>query len=177
MQRTSEITMKVAGAIAVATAVGFLVRAWLRRSNKVDGSDKANCGGYHGKQKKCPIRPVEKIEGRGFTRNELQEYDGVRKSDIYVSVKRVVYEVAPQFYGPGKPYHIYAGREISRCLAKADLTGKEADKHWVPGCKDEEIAQLEEWVKRFESKYPVMGWYLPDKEFFSSVGAVEDDAE
>ncbi|KAG8349000.1 Cytochrome b5 like Heme Steroid binding domain [Trypanosoma vivax] len=111
------------------------------------------------------IRPVEPIKKQAFNAESLSVYDGVQNRDIYVSVKETVYEVAPQFYGPGESYHVYAGKEISRCLAKCDLTGTEANKHWLPGTSQEELGKLEKWVSVFETKYPVVGWFVWDEEF------------
>ncbi|SCU68072.1 cytochrome b5-like Heme/Steroid binding domain containing protein, putative [Trypanosoma equiperdum] len=145
--------VKVGKVLAVAAAVSVISRAIIQRLYKLH---KIHCHRGQG------IRPVKPIVQRSFTADELQEYDGVRKSDVYVSVKGVVYEVAPQFYGPGQPYHIYAGREISRCLAKSDLTGDEINKDWRPGSTEEELQQLEGWVKKFESRYPVVGWFIWD---------------
>ncbi|KAH9577209.1 Cytochrome b5-like heme/steroid binding domain [Trypanosoma melophagium] len=154
-------------AVTAAAAAGVLCPLLLSRYMK-RGADKEKKGGDHAnrKQEKHTIRSVKSIERHPFKKEDLLEYDGVKKDSIYVSVKLVVYEVAPQFYGPGQPYHLYAGREISRSLAKSDLTGKELDKDWAPGTSEEELQQLEQWVAKLKSKYPVVGWYVPEEEFY-----------
>ncbi|RNE99541.1 hypothetical protein TraAM80_08134 [Trypanosoma rangeli] len=168
-QLRSGETAKVVCLIIVAAASGILLRnLFLCYKNRQCGKEdrpEGNC--IFGRKKKVLIRPVSAIECRGFTKEELQEYDGIRKSDIYVSVKGVVYEVAPQLYGPGKSYHVYAGREISRCLAKSDVSSKEANKDWEHGFSKEEMAVLDWWANKFNSKYPVVGWFVPDKDFYT----------
>lgn len=116
------------------------------------------------------IRPVVAVNQRGFTPEELRKYNGIDNEKVYVSLKRRVYEVAPHFYGPGHDYHVFAGQEASRALAKSDLTGKELNKYWVD-CTEEELEQLETYVDTFESKYPVVGWYIPDASFFPKESA------
>lgn len=125
----------------------------------------------HGKHNKASdvkvdgIRPVSSLPKRGYTKEELSQFDGVKNTRIFVSLKRKVYEVAPQFYGPGAAYHIFAGKEASRCLAKSLLDGKDANKNWVD-CTEEELETLDEYVEKFESKYPVVGWFIPDSSFY-----------
>ncbi|RNF18743.1 uncharacterized protein Tco025E_04485 [Trypanosoma conorhini] len=159
---------KVAGFIIASAAAGILLRSLLLRYNRwfeKDSRSGGNC--FFGSKPNPTIRPVPALRRRGFTREELGEYDGARKSDIYMSVKGVVYEVAPQLYGPGQPYHVYAGHEVSRCLAKSDLTGQEANKDWTHGCSKEEMEALDWWANKFNSKYPVVGWFVPDEDFYT----------
>ncbi|KAK7196282.1 Cytochrome b5-like Heme/Steroid binding domain containing protein [Novymonas esmeraldas] len=111
------------------------------------------------------IRPVTSIVKKGYTREQLAQYDGVKNERIFMSVKMKVYEVAPHFYGPGQHYHIFAGTEASLALARADLTGKYLNQYWV-NCSEEELEVLEEYVEKFNSKYPIVGWYVPDEAFY-----------
>uniref|UniRef100_A0A0A9XA70 Putative steroid-binding protein 3 n=1 Tax=Lygus hesperus TaxID=30085 RepID=A0A0A9XA70_LYGHE len=111
------------------------------------------------------IRPVEPIVQRGYTKEELAMYDGIHNQHILVSLKRKVYEVGHQFYGAGEDYHVFAGKDVSRCMAKATLAESEMNKDWI-NCTEEELQRLEEYVRRFDSKYPVVGWFLPDNTFY-----------
>lgn len=111
------------------------------------------------------IRPVSIITQRGYTKEELSKYDGEHNSRILVSVKRKVYEVGHHFYGPGQSYHVFAGKEISRSLAMNKITDEESNKYWA-NCSEEELNRLEEWAKKFESKYPIAGWFIPDNSFY-----------
>ncbi|KPI85931.1 hypothetical protein ABL78_5015 [Leptomonas seymouri] len=130
-------------------------------SSACEGGSSANSSNPAGKG----IRPVSNIPKKGYTRDQLAQYDGVKNERILMSVKMKVYEVAPQFYGPGQHYHIFAGTEASRALAKADLTGKCLNQYWV-NCTEDELEVLEEYVEKFNSKYPVVGWYVPDEAFY-----------
>ncbi|EER19041.1 membrane associated progesterone receptor, putative, partial [Perkinsus marinus ATCC 50983] len=56
----------------------------------------------------------------GWTAAELSAYDGPNDTPILIGVKGKVYNVwtRPDFYGPGGGYHVFAGRDASRLLAK-----------------------------------------------------------
>ncbi|NCF40367.1 MAG: hypothetical protein GWP75_09650, partial [Planctomycetia bacterium] len=66
---------------------------------------------------------------RDFTLEQLKKFNGVVTEDdkfnpdagkIYISLKGEVYDVtaAANMYGPGASYHLFAGRDASRALAK-----------------------------------------------------------
>ncbi|EPY34796.1 hypothetical protein STCU_01306 [Strigomonas culicis] len=148
----------------VLTALQHSKAAALQKVDQLRGKKGAHGGAGHVHQRGT-IRPVAKQPPRGFTKEELAEYDGVKKEQIFISLKRKVYEVAPHFYGPGQSYHVFAGKEASRCLAKSQLNDAEANKYWVD-CNDEELETLNEYVDLFESKYPVVGWFVPDNSFY-----------
>lgn len=140
--------------------VALLLKKW---RNAV--TDKLDPKGAAERKKKAGIRPVATVPQRGFTKEELAEYDGVKNEKIYMSVKLKVYEVAPHFYGPGQHYHVFAAKESSRPLAKSVLNNDEANKTWE-GCTPEELETLEEYVTKFDEKYPVVGWFIPDQSFY-----------
>lgn len=140
--------------------LGMMGHRWgvaLKKRLCGEGASSASSGGN--------IRPVSSVPKRGYTREQLAQYDGVKNERILMSVKMKVYEVAPHFYGPGQHYHIFAGTEASRALAKADLTGKYLNQYWV-NCTEEELEVLEEYVEKFNLKYPVVGWYVADEAFY-----------
>ncbi|CUG31274.1 cytochrome-b5, putative [Bodo saltans] len=112
------------------------------------------------------IRPVAPREQRAFTKEELASFNGVEKPSIYVSVKNVVFDVAPQLYGNGAPYHIYAGKEISRALAKSRVDDVLCNKDFVKDVTSKEMDTLDLWFKKFEGKYAVVGWYVPDDTYY-----------
>nr|CCC90042.1 conserved hypothetical protein [Trypanosoma congolense IL3000] len=146
--------LKIGTGILATAALAMVARGVLRRLGRLPTGSICSRGG------KKEIRPVESIVKRGFTASELSKHNGEDGSDVYISVKGVVFEVAPQLYGPGQSYHVYAGREIGRCLAKNDTDGTEINKHWLPHSTEEELERLEVWMKKFESKYPVVGWFV-----------------
>lgn len=60
------------------------------------------------------------------------------------------------FYGPGGPYHLFAGKDASRALAKMsfeekDLTGD------ISGLGVFELEALQDWEYKFMSKYVKVG--------------------
>jgi hypothetical protein len=54
----------------------------------------------------------EKIELRDFTIEQLRKFDGSDNLPIYISLKRVVFDVssAQDFYGAGSGYNCFAGK-------------------------------------------------------------------
>lgn len=101
-----------------------------------------------------------------FTAERLAEYNGENGKPIYISVKGVVYDCTSGagFYGPGKGYAVFAGREASRPLGKMKISAEEANAGWS-NLTPEHLKTLDEWFAKFESKYPVVGKFEPDAEF------------
>lgn len=123
----------------------------------------------------------EPIVERDFTMEQLRDYtgggeemsdrDGAVKvldenhepepeTPIYVALKGVVYDVSSSrsMYGKGAGYHCFAGRESTRAMAKfsfeeADL----ADPYNEDGFGMFERNTLDEWIMKFEFKYPKVG--------------------
>ncbi|KAH9578261.1 Cytochrome b5-like heme/steroid binding domain [Trypanosoma melophagium] len=108
---------------------------------------------------------------RLFSAAELSKYNGESGAPIYISVMGVVYDcsAAAEFYGCGASYHVFAGKDITRCLAKMLLTDAEANAGWC-NLADEHRETLDEWVAKYSAKYPVVGQFAPD-ELFDSRGA------
>ena len=111
------------------------------------------------------IRKAAPVEPRAFTKEDLAVFDGNQRPEVYVSVKGVVYEVAPQHYGPGQSYHVFAGKDISRCLALSIVGSGPSNKDWTIGITPEQLKTLDGWNDMFKSKYPVVGWLAADPSF------------
>ncbi|KAG0239397.1 cytochrome b5-like heme/steroid binding domain-containing protein [Mortierella sp. GBAus27b] len=93
-----------------------------------------------------------------FTHEELRKYDGTKGEPIYVAIKGKVYDVSGKedMYGPQGKYHVFAGKDASKALAKSSL--EEAD--CIPdisGLNDEEVKVLNNWVEFFEKRYTSPG--------------------
>lgn len=101
-----------------------------------------------------------------FNAEALAAYTGADGGSIYVSVKGVVYDVTKgaDFYGPGKSYGVFAGKDVSRCLGKMEVNDKEANAGWR-NLNEEHMSQLNDWAERFQKKYPVVGTFQPDAHF------------
>lgn len=59
----------------------------------------------------------------------VQEFDGSNGKPIYIGVMGEVFDVseASNFYGEGGPYHLFAGRDASRSLAKSSFEEHDLD--------------------------------------------------
>jgi membrane-associated progesterone receptor component len=138
---------------------------WSRSQGTKDDEDDEE------KQKKgATAAPPAIPEGemRKFTSNDLTRFRGENGGPIYVSVKNKVYDCTSgaAFYGPGKTYAVFAGREASRCLGKMLISDEEANANW-DDLLPEHMQTLNEWDAKFESKYPIVGTFEPDEEFFA----------
>ncbi|XP_037447575.1 membrane steroid-binding protein 1-like [Triticum dicoccoides] len=93
------------------------------------------------------------------TEKELGLYDGSDpKKPLLIAINGQIYDVTQSriFYGPGGPYALFAGRDVSRALAKmsfelSDLTGD------VSGLGPLEVEALQEWEQKFMGKYVKVG--------------------
>jgi len=101
------------------------------------------------------------IEPKDFWKEEeLKQYDGTLDPEgpILVAVNGKVFNVykGRHFYGPGCEYHIFAGRDATRLLAKGKLE-EETQEEKGRDLTMAERATLQGWLWTFESKYDVVG--------------------
>ena len=95
-----------------------------------------------------------------FTREELSEYDGRRKKEVYLGCKGYVFDVGKsQSYRPGAPYSIFAGRDATIGLAKMSLDPVDLETRDTSRLTETEVNTLEQWFKQFKEhyKYPIVG--------------------
>ncbi|KPA81869.1 putative mitochondrial hypothetical protein [Leptomonas pyrrhocoris] len=121
------------------------------------------------KKKKAGTKPAADTgEMKKFTAKDLAHFTGENGSRIYVSVKNKVYDCTSgaAFYGPGKAYAVFAGKEVSRCLGKMLIGEEEANANW-DDLLPEHMQTLDEWDAKFESKYPVIGTFEPTDEYYA----------
>ncbi|KAJ6862121.1 hypothetical protein NC652_039076 [Populus alba x Populus x berolinensis] len=94
-----------------------------------------------------------------FTADQLLQYNGTNPSNpIYVAIKGRVFDVTTgkSFYGPGGSYAMFAGKDASRALAKMSKNDEDITSS-LHGLTEKEIGVLDDWEKKFEAKYPVVG--------------------
>jgi len=93
-----------------------------------------------------------------FTVASLKPNNGASGQPIYISIRGKVYDcsAAADFYGPGGSYAVFAGKDVSRCLAKMLISDVEANAGWSNLAADH-VQTLEEWIAKYESKYPIVG--------------------
>ncbi|KAG5366954.1 Membrane steroid-binding protein 1 [Yarrowia sp. B02] len=96
-----------------------------------------------------------------LTDEQLQVYDGTKPGEpIYVGVGGKVYDVSanPLTYGPGGPYHFFAGRDAARAFSTGCF---QTDLTWdIRGLDPETVAKdIRGWQKFFEknNKYFYVG--------------------
>ncbi|KDP33496.1 hypothetical protein JCGZ_07067 [Jatropha curcas] len=94
-----------------------------------------------------------------FTAEQLAQYNGTDPSKpIYIAVKGRVFDVTAgnSFYGPGGSYAMFAGKDASRALAKMSKNDEDISPS-LDGLTEKEIGVLNDWEKKFEVKYPIVG--------------------
>ena len=81
---------------------------------------------------------------------------------MWVAVRGTVYNMGEgrNFYGPGGPYAVFAGRRVARALAKLSTDAAECTDD-TEGLSATEMQTLADWEDKFKAKYDVIG-YLPE---------------
>lgn len=94
-----------------------------------------------------------------FTLEQLSQYNGSDPSKpIYVALKGRVYDVSSgsAFYGADRAYAMFAGKDATRAFAKMSKNPEDVCGS-LDGLTEKEIGVLNDWEKKYEAKYPVVG--------------------
>jgi len=109
-----------------------------------------------------PRAPLPEAEERDYSLSELGDYDGSDPGKpLLIAIRGHVYDVTRgrDFYGPGGPYGMFAGKDCTRALAKVSF-----DEELFTGDTErlelEELEKLDEWIEMFEGKYRRVGRLL-----------------
>mmetsp|Transcript_6647 Transcript_6647/g.11838 ORF Transcript_6647/g.11838 Transcript_6647/m.11838 type:complete len:281 (+) Transcript_6647:93-935(+) len=110
---------------------------------------------------------------RNFTMKQLQHFNGKidekteEPTPVYLSVQGTVFDVSKgrDFYGPGGPYEMFAGRECGAALATMSFDESLLDD--LSACETLGVgdkAELENWLEKFEHYrcYPIRGRLVPE---------------
>ena len=107
-----------------------------------------------------------------ITREQLAEMDGFDGAPLYLSIKRRVYDVsagAARFYGEGKEYSNWVGRDASRsfgtgCRGGVDRTGMDCLSESLDGLTASELKEIDRWLELYEThdKYTFVGHLVDD---------------
>lgn len=119
--------------------------------------------GLCGKKESRPP-PMPQAEERDYTLDELAEFDGCDpRKPLLIAIRGQVYDVTPgrNFYGPGGPYGMFAGKDCTRALAKVSFEPKDFCGD-LEGLDQEELDKLQEWIELFEGKYRRVGRLIGD---------------
>ena len=115
-------------------------------------------------KKEAPRAPPPQAEERDYALSELSSYDGSDPArPLLIGIRGQVYDVTRgrDFYGPGGPYGMFAGKDCTRALAKVSFD-VELFTSDIEGLEPEELEKLEEWIEMFEGKYRCVGRLLED---------------
>merc|ERR1719203_136320 len=87
---------------------------------------------------------------------------GYATAPIYVALKDKVFDASfggVTMYGPGGPYHKFAGKDVSRALAKMSFAPEDLDNTDISDLTEKQIKVLDDWIKTYEEKkmYPIIG--------------------
>jgi len=88
--------------------------------------------------------------------------EGYATPPIYVAMSNRVYDVSfggVEFYGVGRGYEKFAGRDVSRALAKMSFDPSDLENTDTSDLSESQIKVLNDWIKTFEEKkgYPCAG--------------------
>jgi len=88
--------------------------------------------------------------------------EGYAASPIYIGAGDKVFDASfggMEFYGPGGGYNKFAGRDISRALAKMSFNPEDLEDANVEDLNEKQLKVLEDWINTYEVKkcYPIVG--------------------
>ena len=113
-------------------------------------------------KKEEPRAPLPQAEARDYALSDLASYDGSDPTKpLLIGIRGYVYDVTRgrDFYGPGGPYGMFAGRNCTRALAKVSFD-EELFTGNIEGLERDELDKLKEWIEMFEGKYRRVGRLL-----------------
>ncbi|KAL9276555.1 hypothetical protein ACSQ67_025902 [Phaseolus vulgaris] len=99
------------------------------------------------------------------TDRELRAYDGSDPNKpLLMAIKGQIYDVSTgrNFYGPGGPYAMFAGKECSRALSLLSFKPEDINGD-LEGLGESELTILEDWEFKFIEKYPKVGVLIPEQ--------------
>jgi membrane-associated progesterone receptor component len=109
-----------------------------------------------------PTRVWTASELRSFNGSSSTVPEGYATTPIYIGADDKVYDVSfggVIFYGPGGPYHVFAGRDATRALALMSLDVKDVENSSIEDCTEKQLKTMKDWIKTFEDRkqYPIVG--------------------
>ncbi|KAK9905303.1 hypothetical protein M0R45_000307 [Rubus argutus] len=80
---------------------------------------------------------------------------------LLMAIKAQIYDVSSSrnFYGPGGPYAMFAGRDASRALALLSFKPQDINGN-IQGLGPDELQILQDWEDKFIEKYVKVGQLL-----------------
>ncbi len=104
------------------------------------------------------LADMAKFDGTTATPTE----EGYATPSIYLGAGDKVFDVSfggVEFYGPGGSYHLFAGKDASRALAKMSFEAEDLENTSVVDLTDAQRKVLQDWIRTFEGRkgYPCVG--------------------
>lgn len=83
---------------------------------------------------------------------------GIKSPKIYLAIKDTVFDVSSNkdSYGPNGGYHVFAGKDATRALAKSSLEEEDCIGDYVD-LPASDIETLNDWFEYFKLRYSIMG--------------------
>ena len=75
----------------------------------------------------------------------------------YIPLAYLAFLFCREFYGPGGPYALFAGRDASTALAKMSFEEADILNSGTTGLSKYEIGVLDDWENKFTFKYENVG--------------------
>ena len=113
-----------------------------------------------------PLQLLElRDDGLRFTREELATFDGQEGRPTYICIRGRVYDVSasPSFYGKGRSYHRFVGRDATRAFGTA-CTQNECLVSSTVGLDADQLREVDRWLDFYErhDKYRYVGQIIRD---------------
>ncbi|KAG6448337.1 neuferricin [Manduca sexta] len=101
----------------------------------------------------------EKNSIKVFLPDELLEYKGVVKRNLYVAVLGTVFDVTKgkKHYGKDSPYHYFTGKDGSRALVTGDFKDESENRDHTLDLSCDDLLTLVNWRSTFRKKYKYVG--------------------
>ncbi|KAJ8967513.1 hypothetical protein NQ314_002828 [Rhamnusium bicolor] len=93
-----------------------------------------------------------------FTKEELRLYNGIEKPNLYLGILGYVFDVTKgaKHYGSNQQYHIFVGRDASRCFVTGNFN-EEAISEEVVDFNNEDLRSINHWFNFYKKEYTRIG--------------------
>mmetsp|Transcript_15303 Transcript_15303/g.42445 ORF Transcript_15303/g.42445 Transcript_15303/m.42445 type:complete len:295 (+) Transcript_15303:121-1005(+) len=125
---------------------------------------------YPVKGRLVPDEILDPLKTRTLTGEDLSKHkgdaeeipEGYAAAPIYIGAGDKVFDASfggVEFYGPRGGYNKFAGRDISRALAKMSFNPADLENTNTDDLEEKQKKVLDDWIKTFEEKkgYPIVG--------------------
>ncbi|KIN06372.1 hypothetical protein OIDMADRAFT_17284 [Oidiodendron maius Zn] len=105
---------------------------------------------------KTPVQ-LDPPKNDPISKEFLSQCKGVDGGLCYVAIKGKVFDVTGnKAYQPGGSYHVFAGHDASRALAKTSTKAEDVSPEWAD-LPDSEKKVLDDWFTYFSKRYNIVG--------------------